>query len=149
MKWRIAVAALMLAGCGKQADSPPSAPPTSYLIRKADLYRTEPGDICRTRDSTFLQNLILRISAALPPGSTGFDFEDFDARAVADDGKGMEAVLRFRSSAPDGHAQMMYAAGPFDPATCTVGPMTGGIGTDPHAAAAMQTFSVDGPKATS
>ncbi|WP_067739133.1 hypothetical protein [Novosphingobium naphthalenivorans] len=143
MKGLIAVTALMLAGCGGQQDQAPPQTPASYHIGKADLARATPNDICRARDAAFLRNLLLRVTAALPPGTQGFDFADFDARDMAG-GKGMEAVLRFHSAGPDGHAQMMYAAGPFDPATCTVGPMAGGTGGGPHAAGAAETFHIAG-----
>lgn len=145
MKAWVVTAALALAGCSGQADGPAAQQPTRYHIDKADLYRPTPKDICRFRDAAFLQHLILRVTAALPPGSTGFDFQDFDARK-APGGKGMEAVLRFTSSDADGPAQTMYAAGPFDPATCAVGPMTGGVGSDPHGPDARETFHVAGAK---
>ncbi|MCJ2188092.1 hypothetical protein [Novosphingobium beihaiensis] len=136
-----AIAALMLAGCSAGQDTEPASPPASFHIDKASLYRAEPDDICRFKDTAFLQRLTLRVTAALPPGTRGFDFVDFDAH-TAPEGQGMEAVLRFRSSSADGQARMMYAAGPFDPATCAIGQMTGGTGAGPHAPDAVETFRV-------
>ncbi|MEJ2408764.1 MAG: hypothetical protein P8Y58_09205 [Novosphingobium sp.] len=141
MKGLAAIAALALAGCGAPADDPAPGPPESYHIDKPDLYRAAPHDICRFRDAAFLRNLILRVTAALPPGTRGFDFTAFDAREIPDT-KSMEAILRFRASGSDGQARMMYATGPFDPATCAVGAMTGGTGSEPHAPDAKETFRI-------
>ncbi|MCJ2179343.1 hypothetical protein [Novosphingobium album (ex Hu et al. 2023)] len=143
MKGWTALAVLLVAGCGGPDDSAPAQPPAGFHIGKADLTRAAPNDICQSRDAAFLRNLILRVTSALPPGTQGFDFEDFNVAKVQE-GEAMEAVLRFKSTGADGHPQMMYAFGPFDPATCAIGPMTGGAGTTPHAAGAMETFHVGG-----
>lgn len=131
----------LLAGCGGEPAPAPSETPTTYYFRKADLYRDIPSDICRTKDPAFLQNLVQRVSAALPPGTASFDFEDFNAHAALD-GKGMEALLRFRTTSPKGESETMYAVGPFDPSNCHIGPMQGGVGADPHGAGSAATFEV-------
>lgn len=137
-----AAIAVGLSGCGGSEPVPaPSETPTSYYLRKADLYREVPNDICRTKDAAFLQDLVQRVSAALPAGTQSFDFEDFNAHS-AFDGKGMEAVLRFRAG-DAGDAVMMYAVGPFDPSTCHVGRMKGGVGADPHDPRSTVTFAVE------
>lgn len=125
--------AVALAGCGdgpgNQAGAE-GAPPQGYYIRKADLYRESPNDICRAKDAGFLEALISRSTGALPEGTVWADLEDFNARTAAT-GKGMEAVVRFRARVDNAQPVMMFATGPFDPATCTVGRLTGGVGSDP------------------
>lgn len=143
MRACIAVTALALAGCGGKDNGAPARAPSTYHIGKADLARIVPNDICQAQDAAFLRNLLLRVTAALPPGTQGFTFEDFDVRDLHGEA-GKQAILRFSSAAADGHPQMMFAAGPFNPASCTVGPMTGGTGSGPDAADAMQTFQVPG-----
>lgn len=111
--------AALLFGC--TPDAPDPAPtPTTYAIAKADLTAAAPRDICRTRDAAFLRNVLLKISAALPPGSSGFDFTDFSVAESGADGK-RTATVRFRIALPDKPAQTLHAVASFDPETCATG----------------------------
>lgn len=127
-------------GCGSANDAPaPAASPTGYFIGKADLSGAQPRDICTARNPAFLRDLLLRVTAALPPGTSGFAFEDFGAQPIP--GKqGMTAVLHFRAASPGGSAQPMFAAGPFDPESCIVGVMHGGAGSGPDDPALSRPF---------
>jgi len=137
--WPVALLT-MLCACGSSTQAPaPSTAPTSYSIRKANLYAAIPNDICRSRNAAFLNELVQRVSAALPPGTSSFDFVDFQA-VVPKNGKAASAVVQFRTSGPDGTPVTMYAAGSFDPKTCVVGPMTGGVGQGPQDPQATVTF---------
>ncbi|EHJ59402.1 hypothetical protein NSU_3734 [Novosphingobium pentaromativorans US6-1] len=143
MAWSLALLA-MLTACGSaEKASQPDPMPTSYTIRKADLYAASPADICRAKDAAFLNALVQRVSAALPPGTSSFDFVDFRADVPAN-GKAASAQLRFRTSGPDGAEVTMYASGPFNPQTCVVGPMTGGIGQGPDDPNAAVSFNEKG-----
>jgi hypothetical protein len=118
--------AIMLAGCGEVEPEPQesAAAPTSYFIRKVDLYRTTPNDICRAQDGEFLANLMGRIGKLLPADYGGLaTIEDFNVGS-AFDGKGQSAVLRFHASKAGEPDVMMSAVGKFDPKGCNVGPIT-------------------------
>lgn len=121
-----------LAGCGGSTDTAANSTvtaqaPTSYTIRKADLNRPDPNDICRSRDADFLPNLTARVTRALPPSiGAPFAFEDF---SVTDghDGKGREAVLRFRAA-----GELRYAIGDFDAGSCAITKIRAGVGPSPY-----------------
>lgn len=134
------MAALSLSACGNQAATPTVAPDT-YYIGKSDLYRDPPVDICRAKNNAFLSGLIERVTGALPPDTTWADLEDFNAHS-AFDGKGMEAVLRFRATIGGGPPVLMSVAGRFDPATCRVGALAGGVGANPHDPQTVATLQV-------
>lgn len=137
--WSVAVL-VMLTACGSAEEArQPDAKPTGYTILKADLYAASPADICRARDAAFLNALVQRVSAALPPGTSSFDFVEFRADVPAN-GKAASALLRFRTNGTDGAAVTMYAVAPFDPQTCAVGPISGGVGQGPDDPGASVTF---------
>jgi hypothetical protein len=143
--WALAMA-IALAGCGdvsENAVGADDAPPQGYYVGKADLYRERANDLCRAKDAAFLEKLVSRATGSLPDGVTWTDLEDFNGRTAAS-GKGMEAVLRFHARVKGADPVMMYASGPFDPATCTVGQMTGGIGSDPGDPRNTTTFEEQG-----
>lgn len=118
-----------LSACGPNQPVPePSTEPTSYHIESADLAAAEPGDICRSRDAAFLRNLLLRVTAILPAGTSAFEFVSFD---VEDDseGDGKLATVRFLATLPGGKPQEMYATGAFETPGCAVGPLVSGVGS--------------------
>jgi hypothetical protein len=137
--------AVLLCGCGGENPDQDDAgevvaKPASYYIRQVDLYREVPNDICRSANPEFIQTLFDRVvSRVLAEGYSAPAFEDFNAVA-AYDGKGMEAVLRFRANQPGGVEVMMFAVGPFEPAGCKVGQMRGGVGPHPHDPRSTNTF---------
>ncbi|MCP2016856.1 hypothetical protein [Qipengyuania citrea] len=94
--------------------------PTSYVIRAADLWREDPGDICRTRDAAFLDALLDRVRDRLPVDQAGnLEFVDFTVP------RDQLALLRVRR----GDGTMMVAGGAFDGETCTVGDLAIAEGT--------------------
>lgn len=133
----VLIAALMLSACGEVPDNgagqstASDEKPKGYYIRKVDLYQESPNDICRAKDKEFLEKLIGRITAVLPHDTAWADFVDFNA-TEAFDRNGMEAVLRFRAKSESPTPAMLFAVGKFDPASCVVGPLRGGIGAGPY-----------------
>lgn len=115
--------ALLMAGT-LSACSPDAAQPepthTTYDIGAADLTATEPNDICRTRHPAFLRDLLLRISAGLPPGSSGFEFIHFTVDKPKLNGE-WAAMVRFRAALPGEPVQTMRTVAPFNPEDCTTG----------------------------
>lgn len=137
--------AIVIAGISACSSGEPVAEPTSYTIEKADLTAAEPGDICRTKDAAFLRNLLLRITGALPPGTSSFEFVAFNVPSMPE-GKGMQATVRFRAAPPGGKPKTMYAAGAFDPKDCRVGRLIGGPGEGSDDPDAKTTFEEAGSK---
>ncbi|MED5543765.1 MAG: hypothetical protein VYD90_00790 [Pseudomonadota bacterium] len=114
-------ALLALALCACSPDAPEPAPtPTTYAIDKADLSAPEPADICRTRNAAFLRDVLLQISAVLPPGSRGLDFRQFRVDEADDKGT-WTATVGFQVALPGEPAQAMRAVASFDPEDCTTG----------------------------
>lgn len=108
-----------------QQDPTPGAEPTSYHIESADLAAAEPGDICRSRDAAFLRNLLLRVTAILPAGTSAFEFVSFDVEDDPED-DGSLATVRFRATLPGEKPEEMVATGAFDAPSCAVGPLASG-----------------------
>ncbi len=125
MKRGFAALALLgaLGACGSDPAPSPQPTPTSYAITAQDLRGSEVRDICRARDAAFLNTLVLRVAALLPPGSASFAFDTFD---VEKGDAGKQAVIRFRAALPGGEVQGFTASGNFDAPTCHVGPLSAG-----------------------
>lgn len=71
-----------------------------------------------------------RVGAALPlDGKGSAQFESFFVQKSFD-GKSREGVLRFTANYSGVSDLQMFAIGPFDPNSCTVGVMKGSIGSD-------------------
>lgn len=128
------LAAVLTACGGEPAEETNAAAPApiSYAINPADLHRSTPNDICRARDPNFLEALISRARGGVPSAQLAqFRFEDFN---VTDgyEGKGREAILRFRVAETGDPQILMYAVGPFDPLSCAVGQLRVGVGASPY-----------------
>lgn len=128
------LAAYLTACGGEQAEVANAAAPapTSYAINPANLYRSTPNDICRARNPNFLQALISRARRGVPSAQLAqLRFEDF---TVTDgyEGKGREAILRFRVAETGEPRTLMYAVGTFDPSSCAVGELRVGVGASPY-----------------
>ncbi|WP_234179199.1 hypothetical protein [Sphingopyxis sp. NFH-91] len=147
MRWfTAALMAATLSGCSAPADDKaddPAAAATTYAFTKADLYRAPPKDICRRHDPDFLLHLMGRVDAALPLDAKGS--AQFDSFFVQDrfDGKGKEAVLRFTARHGNAASVPMFALAPFAQESCSIGKMTGSVGTDLLNDAGNDGFAID------
>lgn len=127
---------LALAACGGDEQARNGAgeatiTPTTYGIRQADLGAMPPKDICRTRDPSFLQNLVGRVTRTLPPAEAAtIKIRDFN---VTDgyEGKGREATLRFTVDRL-GDKTLFYARGAFTKADCKISDLRLGAGPAPN-----------------
>lgn len=113
---------LVLTSCSEPAEVQPEAPepPSTYYIRKVDIYREVPRDFCQRANDEFLTDLVRRVTSELPVDLVPtFRFEDFD---VTDpDAQGQRtAILRFRVEKADGTTPMMVAGGPFIAEGCKI-----------------------------
>lgn len=134
---------LLLAGCDAAESEPPSASvaePTSYYFDAPDMFLPAPRDICRHRNRGFASDLVRRIYAGLASQQVrGVRIEDFNV--VTNRGE-QTAVLRVRAALGSEEEQLLSFAGSFVPASCTVGPMRGGVGPDATAPGFVPRFNI-------
>ncbi|WP_066530428.1 hypothetical protein [Erythrobacter sp. CCH5-A1] len=132
MKKAIVPLLLALTACSSGEESPAPAPsPDTFDIRKVDLWREQPVDICRSVDPDFLSKLTDRVRSGVDPKFwPSFSFEDFSVRDADGEGRRV-AAFRFKIDRGAG-PEMMTAVGQIDPKTCAIGEMKLGVG--PHEA---------------
>jgi hypothetical protein len=127
---------ITLSGCGSEKAAElatePMPSPTGYYIMAKDIWRSQPLDICRQKKPDFVTELVGRLDRAMRVAEVGSvqNFDHFDA-AQSMDGKGnMEAALWVNAIYKGKPGTVVVAIGDFDPATCKVGPMKAGAGSD-------------------
>lgn len=130
--WIGCLSGLALVACSGPEPANVADTPTGFDFRRVDLIRDQPNDLCRAKNPDFLQNLLNRVGGALPvEDRSTMTFHDFHVARTLD-GKGSEAVLRFKSGRGDQTDVLMYAYGDFDPATCAIINLRVGVGPTPH-----------------
>ena len=145
------VATSLIGACGgnsdPQADATPEPKPspTGYYIMAKDIYRDQPRDICRQKNDMFVTDLVGRVDRALRNSNLGSveKFDHFDVQSNETGKGGQQAAVWVHAVYKGKPKTTIVAIGSFEAATCQVGPMRAGAGSEAILLPAKRTIDVD------